>query len=593
MFRLLEKSFFLFTETYKILNWGFCLMFCSRLQNRVFFSIGFSLLIGFFSPSIIDVQAQTSVQRKTLATVRGVVLDEQGNAISNTVVAIFRVGTSKLVKQIKAAADGSFLLKALPGTYTILAVAEGFNPQTLSVIQLTGSSPSTYGFKLEKNNSGKTLADRTPDRNNSKWKIRAAQSRRSIYQALESARKLDTDSESVAENEQSESTETKRRGQSVAETFIATDGKKTYQGVNIATLRPIGENAEIVISAQTGTSKFAPQRFEATVKFSPNKKHKIRFSSSAARIGSINNKNLGQISFQTSDEWQIREGVIVVYGVDYAKFVGAGSDFSVVPRIGLQLDINSKTRIKSSFTAQTDDRNWSRAIELEDSQVLFRQPLEAQSFAVEDTKPKINKSKRLEFGVERVLDNNSNIEATAFFDMITDRGVAISDVGFSPNENAFTANQQGNAQGVRVVYTRRLGKTFSTSIGYAAGKGQKLSKSRVTNPNQFFENSFFQTFVGQLNANLRNGTKVKTIFRLSPEATVFAIDPFQGRLAIYDPSLSILVTQPLPNLGLPFRAEAIVDARNLFDFQTSTNGETNIVINSQRRVLRGIISVRF
>ena len=56
--------------------------------------------------------------------------------------------------------------------------------------------------------------------------------------------------------------------------------------------------------------------------------------------------------------------------------------------------------------------------------------------------------------------------------------------------------------------------------------------------------------VGQLNANLRNGTKVKTIFRLSPQATVFAIDPFQGRLAIYDPSLSILVTQPLPNLGV-------------------------------------------
>jgi hypothetical protein len=565
-------------------------MFSSKLQNKMFVSVGFSMLIGFFSPSIIDVQAQTSVQRKTLASVRGVVLDEQGNAISNSIVAIFRVGTSKLVKQIKAAADGSFILKALPGTYTILAVAEGFNPQTLSIIQVNSSSSSTYGFKLEKNNSGKTLADRTPDRNNSKWKIRAAQSRRSIYQALETARKLETDSELVSA---SESIETKRRGQSVAETFIASDGKKSYQGVNIATLRPLGENAEIVVAAQTGTSKFAPQRLEATAKFSPNKKHKVRLSASVARIGEINNKNLGQISLQTSDEWQIREGVIVVYGVDYAKFVGRGNDFSVAPRIGLQLDINSKTRVRSSFTAQTDERNWSRAIELEDSQVLFRQPMEAQSFAVEDTKPKINKSKRLEFGIERVLDNHSNIEATAFFDMISDRGVAIASGDFSPNENAFTSNQQGNSQGVRLVYARRLGKTFSTSVGYAAGKGQKLSKMRITNPNEILENSFFQTFVGQLNANLRNGTRIKTIFRLSPEATVFAIDPFQGKLAIYDPSLSVLVTQPLPNLGLPFRAEAIVDARNLFDFQTSTNGETNIVINSQRRVLRGIISVRF
>ena len=33
--------------------------------------------------------------------------------------------------------------------------------------------------------------------------------------------------------------------------------------------------------------------------------------------------------------------------------------------------------------------------------------------------------------------------------------------------------------------------------------------------------------------------------RFSPNATVFAIDPFAGRLGVYDPSLSIQVTQDL------------------------------------------------
>ncbi len=93
---------------------------------------------------------------------------------------------------------------------------------------------------------------------------------------------------------------------------------------------------------------------------------------------------------------------------------------------------------------------------------------------------------------------------------------------------------------------------------------------------------------------MKTGTQVKTIFRLSPQATVFAIDPFQGRLAIYDPSLSVLVTQSLPNLGLPIRAEAIVDARNLFDFQTNvSNEEGTLQLNSQRRTFRGGILVRF
>ena len=70
--------------------------------------------------------------------------------------------------------------------------------------------------------------------------------------------------------------------------------------------------------------------------------------------------------------------------------------------------------------------------------------------------------------------------------------------------------------------------------------------------------------------------------------TVFAIDPFKGRLAIYDPGLSIFVTQSLPNLGLPFHAEAILDARNLFDFQTSVSGEFgSLRTNVQARMLRG------
>jgi hypothetical protein len=81
---------------------------------------------------------------------------------------------------------------------------------------------------------------------------------------------------------------------------------------------------------------------------------------------------------------------------------------------------------------------------------------------------------------------------------------------------------------------------------------------------------------------------------LSPQATIFAIDPFQGRLAIYDPSLSVLVTQNLPTFGFPFHAEAIVDARNLFDFQNGINTEDGTLrVNAQRRMLRGGILVRF
>jgi hypothetical protein len=109
-----------------------------------------------------------------------------------------------------------------------------------------------------------------------------------------------------------------------------------------------------------------------------------------------------------------------------------------------------------------------------------------------------------------------------------------------------------------------------------------------------FENALFQTAALQLGAGFRSGTQVRTVFRFSPEATVFAIDPFAGRLGVYDPSLSIQVTQDLPSFGLPVQAEAVLDARNLLDAQTSSdNGEFITFIGTSRRSVRGGISVRF
>jgi hypothetical protein len=372
--------------------------------------------------------------------------------------------------------------------------------------------------------------------------------------------------------------------------------------VNFATLLPVSEDADIVLAGQTGVGKNAPQRFEIQTKFKPVDDHQVRLKSSVGYLGSFvsdgEEKSLGQFTVQALDEWKVREGVIVVFGVDYARFIGGGDDFSISPRLGLQFDLDARTRFRSAYTAHTEERTWSKAIELEDSHVIFREPASIDDFVIEAGKPLLNKSNRLEFGIERVLDNNSSVEANAFFDTTLTRGVSLASLPFSSTAGAAFAdvvgNQQGGARGFRIVYSRRLNGRFSTAAGYSLGSGQKLSDEGISNPAELFETGLFQTFFGQFEADLKTGTNVKTVFRLSPEATVFAIDPFQGRLAIYDPSLSVMVTQSLPNLGLPFQAEAVVDARNLFDFQTGVLGdEGRLRLNSHRRALRGSILVRF
>lgn len=552
-----------------------------------------------FYANITETPAKIVIEKKSnFGIIKGVVRDQQGNPIKDAIVAVFHLGTSKVLKQVRSMADGSFLARVVPGRYTVLAVAQGFNAETIQDVQINRSTELNYGFKLERAGSGNTLPEKTGRKNDPRNRIKGAISRRSIYQNKEGEAPIDENTIGVVEDEKA----SKRKVQSVVETYFANSDEGNFVGLNFATLQPLGENTEIILAGQTGTKSNAPNRFETTVKTRPNDKHQIRVTTSVANLGKVKtdktDKQLGQFSFQGLDEWKVRENVILVLGFDYSRFVGAGDDSALSPRLGLQVDVNSKTRFRTAYTTQTEEKTWADAIEFEGSQVLFREQFEPKSITVEEGKPVMNKSRRFEFGVERILDNKSSIEATAFFDSVVGRGISLTNAPMDVlNPDSFdeiTATQQGDAKGVRVVYSRRINGIFSTSAGYAFGTGQKLSSEPVTNPANIFETGVFQTFVGQLNTDLKTGTNVQTIFRLSPQATVFAIDPFQGRLAIFDPSLSVLVRQSLPTLGLPIRASAVIDARNLLDFQSGINNEEgSLRLNSHRRILRGGILVRF
>lgn len=565
------------------------------------------LVLSMASAGFAATTATTTVVSSSagLGTIQGMVRDDGGNPIADATVAIFKAGTTRVLKQVRSATDGSFIAKILPGTYTIFAVAQGYNPVTLPDVQVGQAAQLTYGFKLERAGSGNTLPEKKLDRNSPKWVIRSAQTSRSIYQNTDGKSPIEEGRVTVEETSEVASETDKsgrRRGQSIAETYFAGSDDGGFAGFNFATFLPVSEDAEVVLAGQTGVGRGAPQRFEVQTKFRPADDHQIRLNGSIGSLGSFvsngSDKAVGQLSVQALDEWKVREGIIVVFGVDYARFVGGADDFSISPRLGLQFDLDPKTRFRSAYTAHTEERTWAKAVELEDAQVTFREPVSIDDFVIEAGKPRLNKSNRLEFGIERVLDNSSSVEANFFFDTTLGRGVSFTSLPFASASGAdfaeFVGNQQGTAKGFRVVYSRRLSGRFSTAAGFSVGNGQRLSEDAPSNPSELFENDIFQTFFGQFEADLRTGTNVKTVFRLSPQATVFAIDPFQGRLAIYDPSLSVLVTQSLPNLGLPFHAEAMFDARNLFDFQTGVAGDDGgLRMNSHRRALRGSILVRF
>ena len=579
------------------------------------FAFGLSLLA---LVSLLSSDTLAASSKKSLATITGSVRDNRGNPLAGALVSVVREGVNT-VKQARTDKQGNFTAKVSPGRYGIKAIASGFSEVVFAAVDVKPAQELVYTFNLEPVGSGNTLPERRRDRDDVKWTLRSVHASKSIFNANEGkdstvaavtdAEKKNAETaamESAPEAPIEAPSDGRSKTRGVIETYFANNGySSSYVGINFAVSTPISDQVELIFSGQTGLGD-APERVEATTRFRIGDRHRVGVTASGASFAApvwtsrlTDHPNLhGQVSLRAVDEWIVRDGIVIVMGLDYSRFIGAGGAQAFTPRFGVQYDANARTRVKAAFASAGEEDGIQSVATFEDEQVVFRSNA-IRPVAYIDGQAVLERSHRLEFGIERVLDNTSNLEATAFFDTTSGRGVGL----MSGPASAFSgrpgqafvdvANQQGASRGVRVVYTKRLNRVWTASAGYAFGRGQQIAGSFST-PAELFESGLFQTAAVQLNGSFSTGTQVRTVLRFSPEATVFAIDPFAGRLGVYDPSLSIQVTQDLPSFGLPVRAEAILDARNLLDTQTgSENGEILTFVGTSRRSVRGGISVRF
>ena len=593
----------------------------------------FGLFLVVLSASLCLQAPTASASRASLGTITGAVLDNKGQPVSGAFISLLRDGASKVIKQTRSDATGRFITRISPGRYGIRAIAEGFNAVVFSAVEVRASQELVYRFNLEPIGSGKTLPEQRRDRDDVKWTLRSAQTRRSIFQAqegedrdikavlgIEAVPGAQTDETATNASAEDSEKDSQRRMRGVVETyFVGNSYGPAYSGLNFAVATSANDGIDLVFAGQTGFGPNAPQRLEATAHVRAAQHHRLGVNLGAVSfappiLGTVRDNPLrhapphglsapgtrmGQFSVRAIDEWIVHDGIVVVLGLDYSRFVGAGGARSINPRVGLQFDANARTRLKAAYAPGGEESRIQSVAPFEDAQVVFTEA-NKRPIAFVDGRAVMERSHRLEFEIERVIDNESNLEASAFFDTTTGRGVGLLSTPISAfsgtTGEAFlnVANQQGESRGMRLVYTRRLSRVWTASAGYSVGRGQRLSADDISRPTEMFESGFFQTAALQLGGGFSTGTNIQTVLRFSPNATVFAIDPFAGRLAVYDPSLSIQVTQELPSFGLPLRAEAVLDARNLLDLQANTeNADTLTQLSTGRRSVRGGISLRF
>ena len=561
---------------------------------------------------------------RRLGTVSGSVRDQHGQPLAGALVQVLREGAGAVVKQTRSAADGSFTTRVAPGRYVLSAIAQGFDAVTFTAVQVNPSDELIYRFNLVPLGQGRTAPERRADRNDPKWSLRAAQTRRSIFQANEGTDATVAAVENAIAAEDAAAAAAQDGTDDEGVLLSARDGKRApvhgvvetfafssanpfasgYVGTNFAVATNAGDAVELIFAGQMGTNSLA--RLETTGRVRVGNKHKVSATLGGATMPLLfketgGRDSLSQMSVRTVDEWIVRDGIVVVLGLDYSRFLGPQGTGALSPRVGVEFAANARTHLKFGYAPGDRSTGAQSLANMEDGAIVFPEMSE-QTVAFVDGRAVMERSRRLEFGVERVIDDKSSIEATAFYDTTDGRGVGLLNVplnAFADGQGAAlagVAEQQGAARGLRVVYTRRLSKFLQARAGYAVGRGQALAPGANlnTSPDQVFRNDFFQTVAAQLDSDIGTTTRVRTVLRFSPRASVFAIDPFAGRLAVFDPSLSILVTQDLPTFGLPLRAEAVLDARNLLDAQCGVeDGDTLVLISNTRRSVRGGISVRF
>jgi hypothetical protein len=533
-----------------------------------------------------------------MGSIRGFVKDAEGNPLAGAAVVVLanaeEASAEKVVKRASTDKDGKFIAAGIiPGRYRIKAEADGFSPVELAANVLANKATIFDSIRLRQVN---VLSDQTRVNADPKYSARSA---RGSVLHFEETKRPPTEAADPTVVLSPRATDLHGVVQAFGESTLGgTAGPGSYVGANFAISQTIARDADVIVSGQVGAGNGAPQRLEVLTTYHADR-HQLSVALGYARFTFSRNASqprLGQFSLSARDMWQVSGPIVVVYGLEFARFTEGAAGTSVLPRLGFAVDAAPKTKLFAGIEPGSSIDEQSR-VELESGEIILSEP---RPVAIGPTgEPIQDRSYRLQVGGEHVLSDKSSVEVMAFLDTVAGHGVGLLAIPIERGgfERAVrSAEQKGRSRGVRVVYHRRVNKVLDGAVGYAFGEGQQLDSGGITEPANLFDSELFHVFAAQVNLNfVSTGTRVSTVLRLAPRNAVFAIDPFQGQLTTYDPNVSVSFSQALPVSGfMPGHWEALIDLRNLLAQQSSVADETQELIATRfNRLVRVGLSFRF
>ncbi len=553
----------------------------------------------------------------SLALVTGTVKDEHGSPLLGAVVALLQPQPrGKELMSVKTDAHGKFSANIAPGIYRLRATAEGFVARLLPRINIDRPVRVIYDFQLKRTN---TLVQKRGDSDDYRWIARSAP--RQVLNLREESEETEEmiaaaeSDEPAVQSDQSPRPPFHGMTQLVAvgSAYRGGDPGSNFFGTNFAFSGPITESLEMALIGQKGMGQSAPNRLSAIASMRTSDRHQLTASIGYGQMtnelaNTIVDNSLEQFSVSAIGSWQVFRPLILIYGFDYSSFIGSATSQSesVLPRFAVQYAPSSRMHFNAGVTPGSGQYPSSPdSYNTENIQASFE---DASPEIAYNEAPIADRSQRFEAGIERIFgDGDTALEASAFYDLISGHGVGILALPLEASPETQITLQQvahrvtamnGAARGIRIILRRNLDERVTASVGYSYGRGTHFNSLMTdpTTPADIFKGGFFQVATAKLDIDLKQetGTNISTVLRLSPSAVVFAIDPFAGRMSVYDPNINVYVTQELPSFGLPVRWQALVDLRNLLDRATGVEeGNVNIVASRARRTVRGGLAFRW
>ena len=226
------------------------------------------------------------------------------------------------------------------------------------------------------------MPERRKDRDDVKWTLRSAHTRRSIFQAQEGD---DADiqailngetqpaAEPVATADSGDPTEAReviyaddqRKVQGVVETYFASNAFEPGIPVLISQGTSPSDRVELIFFFFSTLGADGPERFEASTQIGAGQNHRLGMSLGAVTPGTpflfptdnqliSSNPGTGQFSVRAIDEWIVRDGIVVVLGLAYSDSLEQRR-----LRISLALDCNrGKARTRWFVRTGGDEGNF-------------------------------------------------------------------------------------------------------------------------------------------------------------------------------------------------------------------------------------------